>query len=314
MSTNIFSTDIISEIEDNVNEPLYRTLAKAENIVINTQDLRKKMYKYYLSVGKLAQAKAVMECGNFLMFKTYEDKDRTSQLSRANFCKNPLCPMCAWRKHLRHSAVMSHALNNVQGKLSHLVLAVPNTDTITKERLMYLKERGKTFIQQKLNTNDYVINLEIVASEKGFHPHLHILLRTDDYFKVSEDTIRNYSELWKRHFAKKDTYNYTREYEGYTFYIRGLNANSVEDMQKIILETTKYILKSEVSVSQELVGQTLTAIHGVRKMNSAGAFKEAIKKGKLLAIKEADERLYELSKYNWVWEIFNFINGKYVKK
>lgn len=314
LQTDFFNNDIITEIENDVNCPIYRTLNKAENFVLNTQDMREKMYQHYKMIGKPMQAQAVRQCGTFLMFRQFHDKNSTAQLSRANFCKNPLCPMCAWRRHIKYSNIMSYALQHTRGKLSHLVLGVPNTEHITRDRLMYLKERGKSFIQQKLGVKSYVSNLEITASERGFHPHLHILIDTDEYFNVSEESIKKFAQLWKYHFAKRDTAIYTREYDGYTYYIRGFKKSNPDEMSHIIMETTKYILKSEVSVTEELVSEMLEAIHGVRKMSAGGEFKGAIRQGKIETIVATEERLRQLYEYDWEWQIYNFINGRYIKK
>lgn len=302
--------DIIPELENNVNEPIYKTLGKAENFIINTAELRDLLYKHYLRKQKPHKAKAIKECGTFLMFKQYKDLNSTAQLTRANFCKDPLCPMCAWRKHIKTSNIMAYAMEDIKGKVSHLVLAVPNTKHITRERLINLKERAVSFVKGALNCDNYFSNLEIVASDAGFHPHIHMLIESQDFFSVNQEKIKDMSQKWRKHFDKRDTEMYDREYEGYTFYIRGITG----DYQGALQEVTKYVVKAETKIDTDNTAELADAIKGVRKSSSGGTFKQAIRNGKVDALIETERYFRELSQYEWQYHIYNFINGRYVEK
>jgi plasmid rolling circle replication initiator protein Rep len=302
--------DIITEIENEVNAPIYKTLGKAENFIINTKELRDMLYRHYLKKQQPQKARAVKECGTFLMFKQYKDAKATAQLASANFCKNPLCPMCAWRKHIKNSNIMSYAMEEIGGKVSHLVLAVPNTKYITRERLLNLKERAVSFIKGQLGCENYYTSLEIVASDAGFHPHMHILLETEKYFQVSEEFIKDFSQRWKKHFDKKDNEIYNRAYDGYTFFVRGITG----DYQGALQEVTKYVVKAETKIDTAYTEQLADAVFGVRKTSAGGSFKKAIKAGKVDALIETEKFFRELSAYEWEYQIYNFINGRYIKK
>ena len=302
--------DIIAEIENEVNAPIYKTLGKAENFILNTAELRDMLYKHYLRKQKPHKAKAVKECGTFLMFKQYKDADATAQLARANFCKDPLCPMCAWRKHIKNSNIMTYAMEDIKGKVSHLVLAVPNTKHITRERLINLKERAVSFVKGAMDCENYYSNLEIVASDAGFHPHIHMLIETPEFFQVSEDRIKDMSQRWQKHFDKKDTEIYARAYDGYTFYIRGIKG----DYQGALQEVTKYVVKAETKIDTNNTAELADAIKGVRKSSAGGSFKKAIKNGKIDALIETEKFFRELSAHEWEYRIYNFINGRYIEK
>ena len=305
--------DIIHEIENDVNDTIYHTLSKAERFIINTEELRSLLHRYYIERGKIQQAQAVKDCGRFLMFKQYKDSNSTAQLARANFCKNPLCPMCAWRKHIKTYNIMQYAVEELHGKISHLVLAIPNTKTISRERITTLKERAVSFVRQELDCGDYFSSLEIVSSDTGYHPHMHILLSTKEYYNVSADFIKTMSARWKQHFDKKDVEIYDREYEGYTFYIRGLTGTQ-EELRNAILETTKYILKAESKIDYIHTANLCEAVKGVRKTSAGGNFREGIKQGKKCAYVETERFFRELSAFDWEYQIYNFINGKYKKR
>ncbi len=302
--------DIIAEIENDVNAPMYKTLGKAEYFLLNTQELREMLYKHYLRQQKPHKANAIKECGNFLMFKQYKNPEGTAQLAKANFCKDPLCPMCAWRKHIKNNNIMDYAMREIDGKISHLVLAVPNTEHISRERLVTLKERAVSFVKSALNCQDYYSSLEIVAGDKGFHPHIHMLLEMPDFFSVSEERIKEMSARWKKHFSKKDTETYSRDYDGYTFYITGIQG----DYSGALQEVTKYVVKAETCIDTKSAGELADAIKGVRKSSAGGAFKSAITHGKADALIETEKFFRELSQYEWEYHIYNFINGRYIEK
>ena len=303
-------TDSISPLEKIVNDTLGDTLSKATKLRNDADGVRRNIVQYLLSQGKYEQARSVESCGTFLMFKSYNDALGTSTLERANFCKHPLCPTCAWRRHIKYSAILSHGLQSASGKLSHLVLAVPNSAHLSRGDLMRLKERAKTFVQQKLSCKNYISNLEIVASDAGYHPHLHILLETDTYYKVNAEWIKRMATEWKKHFSKKREELYAN-YDSFTFYITGITR---ENMSGAVQELTKYIIKGQQKISADMIAETAEAIHGVRKMSSAGTLKDTIKTGKRLATLALDDKLAKLSRYEWEYHIYQFIHGCYERK
>ena len=90
----------ISFWEKNVNSTLEKTKSKAEYFINSTKELRSLLAGHYRDIGKYNTAVSISQCGTFLMFKEYKNKEKTAILDKANFCKNPLCPMCEWRKHI----------------------------------------------------------------------------------------------------------------------------------------------------------------------------------------------------------------------
>ena len=112
---------------------------------------------------------------------------------------------------------------------------------------------------------------------------------------------------------KHDEEIYDREYRGYTFYIRGLTG-AKEELKGAILETTKYILKAESKIDYECASNLCEAVKGVRKTSAGGNFREGIKVGKKSAYIETEAFFRELSAYDWEYQIYNFINGKYKKR
>lgn len=91
---------------------------------INTLDLSDS----YKRIGYNKKSIRVGECGDFLEFRLTADE--TLKLTRANFCKVRLCPMCSWRRSLKIfgqvSKIMDYVEENHNYRYIFLTLTVKN--------------------------------------------------------------------------------------------------------------------------------------------------------------------------------------------
>lgn len=290
------------------------TIKKAERIKRKTKNISKAIALKYQSVDRNHKAEDVKNCGSFLMFKEHKDIDRTTFLHRANFCKHPVCPLCAWRKSLRDFGILDTAIKLIKKdfhrvNIYHLVLAVPNVSKITKSDLSELKRKAVYFIKNYIGTENYYTSLEITYSaDTGFHPHLHCLLATDDFIKVSEDYVYNMAMLWKKVYDKSDS-----KYRSYTFYVTGLKG------EKGLHEMTKYILKVQKLDELEaciLHTDFIFEMKGVRKNSSGGLFKEYLPKAKKLIKQDFEQTKFKMADIDYIYRIFEYIQSaeKYTEK
>ena len=304
-----FVEDIIPQNGESVNEPIYKTVAKADKIQHSVTDIKHLLYQTYIAEGKAAKAHNVLECGTFLQFKQHFDPERTARLTGANFCKSPLCPMCAWRRHVKYYAILDKAVAMSNKHLYHLVLAVPNFDEICKADLTILKERGRTFLTKQMGIKSYISNLEITNKENGYHPHLHILFENDKFIQVTSDYIKKQAEHWRLWYERQAARNHCREYDGYTFFLQGVK----RDDDGLCAELTKYIVKSEMPLTLQCFRDLSLAVHGVRKMSAGGDLKAYINAAKAQLRTDYGHELARLSAYDYEIQIFNYINGRYKK-
>lgn len=300
LKTIISSDDFIVNIDDNI----HKTLAMAEEIKNTTKNVVFALGNYLRANKQYNQYNAVMNCGNFLMFKQYQNLEQTAKLDKANFCRHPLCPMCEHRKSLIEFNKLKIAAAEVEtkGRLYHLVLAIPNTYSISKVELMNLKAKGVYFIKHHLNIKDYFSSLEVkYTKEKGFHPHLHILLKSDKFISVDEEYIKKMSCLWKQTYFKAE-----KEYEGYTYYIRGLSSD------KGLHELTKYVVKGDTfdDIIDAIKKGLPKAIKGVRKYSAGGDFKKALSNAKEKLTDELINESESLKNINYYYRVFEYITGK----
>ena len=315
MYQTISPVDIVPYDEQIVNGTLKATLERAQHLQNSSEDLRVFLARHLISEGRAEMAHYVTQCGTYLFFKKYNDVKNTITLERANFCKHPMCPLCAWRRHLKYSRIIEKTLDIGNFKyLYHLVLGVPNSETLDKKTLMRLKERGATFVSQKLKCKGYISNLEVVAHGNGIHPHLHILIETEDFIKVSKEYILEMSNKWLKHYIKglENKATLEQKYKGLTFYIQGLGKGNAKEISQ---ELTKYIVKGDFTNDDgQYVSTIAKAIKGVRKMSSSGTFKTTMSEAKESVSVESAERLAQLSKSRCEYLIYRFINGKFERE
>lgn len=160
----------------------------------------------YTLTGK--HLKAVHECGNFLEYNLWSDG--VKKLHRANFCKERLCPMCAWRLSLKNMSNLSKILSlavkrQPKAKFVFLTLTEKNCDlddlhSVMVEQSKALKRlsKYKAFTQSVLGfvrTTEITVNRQTMT----FHPHIHLLLMVkSSYFSKSYIKKGEWIKMWRK--------------------------------------------------------------------------------------------------------------------
>lgn len=302
VSIPLNSNIIIAEKTQEVNTELQKIEMKKKNAL----KIQEELTKLYVERKKYSKAENIKECGTFLMFRNYHDADNTKELKKANFCKHSLCPMCAWRLHLKNTKIMSYALEHAKGRLYHLVLAIPNTPHLEKAELSRLRSRAIDFIKSHLDTNSYIINLEITKGKQGFHPHLHCVIEVPKFIKVSREYVMYMSRLWCSCYTDCDI-NVINQ--GYTFYITGIT-----DKAKASQELTKYIFKdSSAEYTSIDVENIADATYNLRKISAGGNLRTLYADGKQNIKTQRDIQRFELIDVDYTDSFFAFLDGEYKK-
>lgn len=238
---------------------------------------------------KGAKGERVLDCGSLLVFAKYQDPNKTAKLHNANFCKNKLCPLCAWRAHLKISEPVAYAVEQQDGKLYHIVLTMPNIKYLTKDFLLDFRVRAVNFLREIMQVNNYLMSFEITVSKTGeYHPHFHIL------GEMNEEKARRYLQAeWAKYLGVKNKW---------------VMLHYAPPTKDTVRELTKYIIKFE---SKETPTKSLETIYyatkGIRRFSFAGK----LKKDYALAVKTIEQRNkeqtielgsygdYELEFYKW---------------
>lgn len=273
------------------------------------QEINNILADYYLDCGKKLKSLQIRNCASFLQFKAYRDEEQTRKLYRANFCKHPLCVMCAWRLSIKRTRELAEAVRilkeqNPDGRFYFLTLTVSNWKTISKERVKKLQKQGVEFIRKVLGTTSYYVSLEITIGRDGmYHPHLHVLVYTTRYIDTTLDSIASYRKEWAKITKKRDM-----NYQILTVYpiARG------KDGEKSLHEITKYILKPENRMSPEMVVNVSKSMENVKKGFTSGEIKKSLKRAKLSLYEQDVKDLEKLEEFNWVIELYKWLGNSYV--
>lgn len=158
-------------------------------------------------LGHHGPAARCRECGTTLVFAECP-AGHGKRLRRANFCRERLCPMCAWRRSLRLAHDVSRVLHEAaaQQPQRRWVMLTLTQRTVPSEALpeevqhvLYgwklLRER-RELAQQVTGTFRV---LEVTRSKDGtWHPHIHALLWVaPTYFGEGYVTQARWRALWR---------------------------------------------------------------------------------------------------------------------
>ena len=273
------------------------------------QEINGILADYYLSCRKKLKSLQVRNCASFLQFKVYGDIEQTRKLHRADFCKHPLCVMCAWRLSVKRARELAEAVKilkkqSPEGRFYFLTLTVSSWKTISKEKLRKLQKQGVEFIRKILGTNSYYVSLEVTIGKDGlYHPHLHALVYTTRYIDTTLDSIAGYRKEWAKITEKRDM-----DYQILTIYpiARG------EDGEKSLHEVTKYILKPEMKISRETLIKVSKSIENIKKGFSSGEIRKLLKRAKLSLYEQDVKDLEKLEEFDWVIELYKWLGNSYV--
>lgn len=294
------SNIIIAEKSAEVNTELQKIEMKKKN----AEKIQKELTSLYVERNEHAKAYNIENCGTFLMFRNYHDEQSTKELKKANFCKHSLCPMCAWRLHLKNTKIMSYALENASGRLYHLILAIPNTPRLQKNELSRMRSRAIDFIKTELGTSSYIINLEITKNKDSFHPHFHCVVELPKFLRVSRDYVMYMSLKWREYYTEKPAEIGDK---GYTFYITGIT-----DKKSASSELTKYIFKdASADYSSIDVENIADATYNLRKISAGGNLRKLYADGKQNVKAQREIQRFELIDVDYTDSFFAFLDGEY---
>ena len=200
MSITECLTSIENELQNDFRErKLYsRHLYKSyQRLYKNGFNMRFDFEKRYMNVKN---------CVTFPEFNRY--KSGLVKLGRADFCKDKLCPMCAWRRskkiyHQVHTCV-DYLKKDYQFIM--LTLTVPNVSgSQLSDEIDHLNKSFAKMLNYKVFKRickGYLKCLEITYSSKldNFHPHFHVLIAVDKNYFKSDDYLKQpeFLAMWKK--------------------------------------------------------------------------------------------------------------------
>jgi len=158
------------------------------------------------AIGLTGNAARCRGCGTVLVFNECPS-DGQKRLKEANFCRERLCPMCAWRRSLRLTHDVSQVLHEAARREPRrrwvmLTLTQKNVpgEALAGEVGRVLSGWGRLSQRRELRAvagTFRVLEITRNVADGTWHPHIHALLWVlPSYFNGSYITQARWRELW----------------------------------------------------------------------------------------------------------------------
>lgn len=266
-------------------------------------------------LGMVDRARNVSLCGETLTFKVNPETGR-QKLAGALFCKDRLCPLCAWRRTVKTFRQVSRVMDAVQQEQPQLVplfltLSIRNVagdtlpatlDTILKGWNLLMKQRkaeravqgwfralevtydkDETISAQRYKRNPAMYDRKGLKPGDAnpnydtFHPHIHAILLVDAGYFSSKDYME--TTEWVRLWRMCCKLDYDPVSD-----IRRVKAMSEKQKAKAVAEVAKYTVKdsdyltADDAVTDKLVLVLGEALHRRRLLAMGGVMATTAKR------------------------------------
>lgn len=267
----------------------------------------------------------IQQCSNYLQFGDYantETGEVTRRLVAAQFCRDRLCPMCAWRKSL----VMFSQISKIMDWVGEREKVVPIFLTLTvrncpgeelNDTIDHLLKSWSRMMNSKANRKPWKVSrgwfraLEITYNKKSdeWHPHIHaIVLVEPDYF--TDETKYIDQPSWIAEWRRALGVDYDPSVDVRT--VKGDRAKAVAEVAKYTVKPGEWLdlddaegtdLRVEL-LARVLKGRRLTALGGIMKTAKAALKLEDVESADLVLtdVEKAELRgevLVALIRFEW---------------
>lgn len=243
----------------------------------------KDIVKNLLELKQLKKAYNIDSCGTFIEIS--QGSDGIERITRANFCRDRLCSICAWRRQARFLATTEPALRKIDietsGKAQYifLTLTVKNcAGAQLKETISTIMKAWDRLYKRKPFAGlslGCIRSCEVTYNQltNTYHPHIHALvLVKNEYFQVGNYINENQlSAIWQ-HCLGCD-------------YLPITNISAVTQRNagqsavvSASLEVMKYSLKTkDYAISPDVTETLFYALHSRRLISFSGVIAQARK-------------------------------------
>lgn len=206
-----------------------------------------KASRMFEKIDEDKHATNVALCGSQLEIESSVPDPEKQRLHSANFCRNRMCPMCAWRKSRRAGVDAMKIVNELLIRKSSfcfifLTLTIPNVEKNLGDSIdemlgnAWRKLRNRKAFKESIEGYMRAFEITVNESQQSFHPHMHVLLVVDsDYF---------YSDKYLNHDFWLRTWNDVMGRDDIKFVnIKTANAADQQEQSSMICEMAKYMTK-----------------------------------------------------------------------
>lgn len=260
------------------------------------------------SYGRLqmeTKQQRVSECGSFLEFAhDYVDGKINPQgkLHNANFCRDRLCPMCAWRRSYKIFGQISKIMDYIAQDYTFLfvTLTVPSvkgdklSETIDRMNDAFIRKFMKYSAVKKVVCGFYRA-LEITRQNDKksksyglYHPHFHCVLAVCKSYFNSRGYLKRdeWLEFWQKAYGDESITQvdvrraYDKRRSDFVQSDALTSADAVASLSSAVAEIAKYAVKldEDMLLDDEVVKTLSDALYHRRLVSFGGCFKEAYEK------------------------------------
>src|SRR5690625_5174930 len=248
-------------------------------------------YFELLHILEFKKAERVKACAEILEYKM-DKQTLETKLFKVWFCKSPLCPMCNWRRAMKHGIQSQKVVAEVirqkpTVRWLFLTLTVKNVyDGEELNESLSKMARGfrnmTQYVKVKKNLVGFMRATEVTVNniDNSYNQHMHVLLCVEPtYFKNTENYInqKQWIHFWKR--AMKLDYDPNVKVQ----MIRPKNKYK-SDIKSAIDETAKYPVKdidfttNDEEKNLKRLSDLEEGLHRKRLISYGGLLKEIHKK------------------------------------
>lgn len=312
-SCNTYDTEAEVICQDDVLE-MHQTRCEIDSKFAPKRKKSVLLSESYTRIGYDSKASRVASCGTELSFAYAISPDgavsEDGKLHSANFCKDRLCPMCAWRRSYKIFGQVSRIMEHIGDKYEYLflTLTVPSvpaeelTETISR-----LVKAWSNLIRQKpfkTAVRGFFRALEVTRnndpdskSYKLYHPHFHVVLAVPkSYWNNCYITHDQWLEMWRKAYKddsitqvdirkakSKDAYQKAGAQEAIN-----MLSSAVAEIAKYAVKDTDYIHEFDPALTDEIVTTLAGALARRRLTAYGGCFDDAFQKLKLDDAEDGD--------------------------
>lgn len=259
-------------------------------------------------------ADLIEPCGSYIAFTSLSSGRQ--KITAANFCRQRLCAVCAWRRQLRFVATTYPALELLQNGGYELVFMTLTLRSVNAEKLRAtVGELSAAFTRLMRSTlmspvKGYVRSIEVTERAGSFHPHIHaVLILEPGYSPIHTDWINQVSLISAWRSALRADYEPNVDIR----YLR-----QTRQGQRPYIEAIKYALKP-AQLAPEALAAVYYALHG-RRLISFGGIVQHLRS----AMNDPDalidrvelhdeviaQTVYQINPHGGVYQIISEIAGK----
>lgn len=303
--TTAFSSELCINNNNNDNDNIKNKISQ----LINNEEIEDKitpkkklsvcLSQSYNRLNYYNKSLRVLNCGTYLEYQHIVDDNNnilSGKLHSANFCKDRLCPLCAWRRSLKIFSQVSQIMENINDNYDYLFLTL-TIPSVNEYELIYsitnMMNAFNRLTKMRRFTKaikGYFRALEITRNNNKYsksynlyHPHFHcVLVVNKSYFKSNEYINRDlWLKMWQKVTDNKDiTQVDVRRAKD--------KSNCNKDIKSVVAEITKYTVKSNdyifpdnPQLTDNIVYTLNSALKSRRLIAYGGIFREIYKKLKL---------------------------------